>query len=129
MWVEMGVCLPVPSRLKGMETPLGNLCCGYLIGTSACAFPLEGNGNSFKFLAPFSREAIQSECAFPLEGNGNRTVKKQKRRPIQCLNVPSRLKGMETQLYQSKLYRQVFSSLPVPSRLKGMETSLNLTLS
>ena len=61
-----------------------------------------------------------SECAFPFEGNGNHLCIVEKGFPFR-LNVPSRLKGMETLCYLYIAY-PVKQRLNVPSRLKGMET-------
>ena len=68
VWVEMGVCLNVPSRLKGMET---------------C------------FRSNSALDSKGSECAFPFEGNGNLELR-DGCKIVYGLNVPSRLKGMET---------------------------------
>ena len=44
VWVEMGVCLNVPSRLKGIETfTMYPQVIQYMGTTSECAFPFEGN--------------------------------------------------------------------------------------
>ena len=43
VWVEMGVCLNVPSRLKGIETFSWLMSSLVIPALSECAFPFEGN--------------------------------------------------------------------------------------
>ena len=162
-----------PSRLKGMETTFsgGRVFCRCRVWMSLpvwrewklfilflltlrCsvrsewAFPFEGNGN-FLHKQP-EREISTSEWAFPFEGNGNEIwLFNSWIREIFSLNEPSRLKGMETYMFQdypeglekskcafpfegnwNPLFWIAYTGyavlccwgLNVPSRLKGMET-------
>ena len=78
--------------------------------SSECAFPFEGNGNE-PLLQPGTAPATTSECAFPFEGNGNSAsaLAAVSRGSPLSLNVPSRLKGIETRGF-FWLHHALFSS-------------------
>ena len=114
------VRLNVLSRLKGIETR-PSLCSLLWHEPFKCAFPFEGNWNTmaassvscasskaFKCAFPFEGNwnsspwglqpplvRPQFKCAFPFEGNWNR-IPVVGRGGLLCLNVLSRLKGIET---------------------------------
>ena len=83
-----------------------------------CAFPFEGNWNTVA-----SRDVVDVvgfKCAFPFEGNWNFLSKLSISLCPFGLNVLSRLKGIETNIFSE--YTTLFISLNVLSRLKGIET-------
>ena len=68
-------------------------------------------------VSPILAKVSVSKCAFPFEGNGN-PIAMSISGDHTCLNVPSRLKGMETIIIKNFQWRTLFS-LNVLSRLKG----------
>ena len=113
---DVWMCLPVWRELKQIH----HRDSAKRISSSECAFPFEGNWNrSLENL--FSRISSSSECAFPFEGNWNPALYKHSAANIYRLNVPSRLKGIETYIL-ALLFQVISLGLNVPSRLKGIET-------
>ena len=140
-----GVCLNVPSRLKGIEIRWNSKLILIYI-SSECAFPFEGNWNQKDICRWYIAPWAQSECVFPFEGNWN-FLSITAPAIIPGLNVPSRLKGIETHQFVPRTALpdwsecafpfegnwnldtagacvNLISSLNVPSRLKGIETWL-----
>ena len=112
------MCLPVWRELKLNWL----LChCATCWRGSKCAFPFEGNGN---LIRSGLLEKERHRLNVPSRLKGIETYILEMLKPchqrLRCLNVPSRLKGIET--YPLKCLLSDYLSLNVPSRLKGIET-------